>query len=402
MPTYTAVTIDRMLEPISLSKKPPIGMVDSGKGKTLRDREVSRPKMSPLLYTTPEPTPLPDSPLSFPPSPYIVNHKRRGPNLGKNVSRSDVSLGKLGSEEEKSSSGVEVCSSSKVEVEGDRCEEGEVICLHDEVSGGLSLDNGICASNGEVLSIVVNSERDDVCEDFFDRRESMSVSSNVDLEDNNGGDLLLRPSTPMGEFFDACEELSNGGGPQASLHDIEAELHEIRLNLLIEIERRKQAEEALDRIQTQWEKLRQQLSLVGLTLPVAPTIADEDEKIDSDPAEELCRQVHLARLVSTSVARGAAKAEIEMEMEFQIESKNFEVTRLWDRLNYYEAVNREMSQRNQEAVDVARRDRQRRKEKQKWVWSSIGVVITLGSAALAWSYLPTSPPLPDCESPTQT
>ncbi|CAN1225582.1 hypothetical protein LINPERPRIM_LOCUS2515 [Linum perenne] len=41
---------------------------------------------------------------------------------------------------------------------------------------------------------------------------------------------------------------------------------------------------------------------------------------------------------------------MEAEMETQIEAKNFEIARLMDRLRYYEAVNHEMSQRNQEAV----------------------------------------------------
>ncbi|EEF46710.1 hypothetical protein RCOM_1377650 [Ricinus communis] len=65
--------------------------------------------------------------------------------------------------------------------------------------------------------------------------------------------------------------------------------------------------------------------------------------------EELCQQVYLARFVLGSIGMGIAKAEGEMMKEAQIEVKNFEIARLWDRLHYYEAVNREMSQRNQEA-----------------------------------------------------
>jgi hypothetical protein len=37
-------------------------------------------------------------------------------------------------------------------------------------------------------------------------------------------------------------------------------------------------------------------------------------------------------------------------MEAQVEAKNFEIARLLDRLHYYEAVNRELSQWNQEVI----------------------------------------------------
>ncbi|KAL6975899.1 hypothetical protein U1Q18_024694 [Sarracenia purpurea var. burkii] len=191
-------------------------------------------------------------------------------------------------------------------------------------------------------------------------------------------------------------ELSSESGPQPPPRDVEAELSEIRLSLFMEIEKRKQAEEALDDMRTRWSRIRQQLSQVGLTLPADPTASADDEQLGVDPAEELCCQVYLARFVSNCIGRGTAKAEVEIEMEAQIESKNFEISRLWDRLHYYETVNRrgvhvnrEMSQRNQEAVEMSRRLRQIRKRRQRWVWGSIAAAITLGTGALAWSYLST-------------
>lgn len=143
-------------------------------------------------------------------------------------------------------------------------------------------------------------------------------------------------------------ELSSESGPQSLLRDIDAELREIRLTLLMEIEKRKQAEEALNKMRCKWQRISQELAVEGLSLPVDPIDVTEDELMI--PAEELRQQVGVARFVSLSLGRGIARAEMEMEMEAQIESKNFEIARLWDRLHYYEAVNREMSQRNQEAV----------------------------------------------------
>ncbi|KAJ9703505.1 hypothetical protein PVL29_005026 [Vitis rotundifolia] len=138
-----------------------------------------------------------------------------------------------------------------------------------------------------------------------------------------------------------------------------------------------------------WQTISQQLSLVGLTLPADLAVVGEDGQPDVDIAQELSQQVSIARFVSDSIGRGIAKAQVEMEMEAQMDSKNFEIARLWDRLHYYDAVNREMSQRNQESLELTRRERQRRKRRQRWVWGSIAAVITVGTAALAWSYLPT-------------
>lgn len=144
-------------------------------------------------------------------------------------------------------------------------------------------------------------------------------------------------------------ELASENGLQPPVPDIEAELHEIRLSLMMEMEKRKQAEETLKNSRAQWQKIREELSLVGLTVPADLVAVSKDEQLN-DPIEQLSLQMEIARFVSNSIGRGTAKAEVEMEMEAQMELKNFEVARLLDRLHYYEAVNREMSQRNQETV----------------------------------------------------
>lgn len=145
-------------------------------------------------------------------------------------------------------------------------------------------------------------------------------------------------------------ELSSEGGPQPSLSKFEAELREMRLSLLMEIEKRKQAEEALSHMRSQWQQLRQQFSVVGLTLPAELTVLAEGEQLDCNPAEEILQQLHVSRFVSESIGRGVARAEVEMELGALIESKNFEIARLTDRVHFYEVVNREMYQRNQDAL----------------------------------------------------
>lgn len=147
-------------------------------------------------------------------------------------------------------------------------------------------------------------------------------------------------------------ELSSDGGTQGSLRlrDVDAELREIRLSLLMEIEKRKQIEESIKSMQSQWERIREGLSSVGIVLPADLSAIAEGGQLDSDPVDDLCQQVYIARFISNAIGRGTARAEAETEMKTQLDSKNFEISRLLERLHYYETMNREMSQRNQEAV----------------------------------------------------
>jgi hypothetical protein len=145
-------------------------------------------------------------------------------------------------------------------------------------------------------------------------------------------------------------ELSSDTASQNSAHDVESELREMRLSLLMEIEKRKQAEESLNNMRSQWESIRRGLCLAGIVLPADLNAVAEGEQLNSDPVEDLCQQLYVARFISNTIGRGTVRAEVEMEMEAQLELKNFEIGRLLERLHCYETMNHEMSQRNQEAV----------------------------------------------------
>lgn len=41
-------------------------------------------------------------------------------------------------------------------------------------------------------------------------------------------------------------------------------------------------------------------------------------------------------------------------------------------------------------AELARQHRNRRKRRQKWFWCSVGLLVTVGATAIAWSYLPVS------------
>ncbi|KAF3595112.1 hypothetical protein DY000_02026448 [Brassica cretica] len=346
--------------------------------------------MSPALYATPDAIPLPNSPSSFPPSPYIINHKSRGPRrLLKSSSEANVASQQKTVEDE--SADVKASprrKSTSFSFPTDEDFGGVVDGPFGSWSGKSDLDsaaNGLERENN-LPEPVFKAEKESESEDFYDPGESASFTSNAEVEGDAGEEGSQRLATPVGEFYDAWDELSTDNGMQSSVNNIESELREIRLSLLMEIEKRKQTEEALEQMQTHWLKLCEQLAQVGLFIPINPTTSTNNMNL----SEELRCQLEVARFVSDSLSRGMAKAEAEMVMESKLETKNFEITRLSDRVHYYEAVNREMSQRNQEAIEVARRKRQKRKKRQRWIWGSIAATITLGSAALAWSYNPTA------------
>lgn len=401
MPTYTHVALDRLLEPGSrhtLQKPPPAPIkLDRAPTPVPSPRKlIPRRKMAPALYATPENTPVPpdspSSPSSYPPaSPYIINHKRRGPRLLKSQS-----LGNDDGGSHLSEIATQTVVPSLEEEEAHTSDEKLVeemadVLRTEQINGEEEREGTSKEFEVSVTETMRNEEKDE----FLDLQESMSIAS----EDGYAIERSCKPITPIGEFYDAFEEISSETGapiPSNRCNNIEEELREIRLSLLMEIERRKQAEEAVESLRNQWVRLSRHLSLVGLHLPPPPPSATErngnsnSSNFELDSVEELSQQIIASRLVSDAIAKGISKTEVEAEMEPIIRSKNFEISRLMDRVQYYEAANREMSQRNQEAVEMARQQRNRRKRRQKWILASIGLAVTVGSAAIAWSYLPSS------------
>ncbi|RZC66446.1 hypothetical protein C5167_010136 [Papaver somniferum] len=414
MPTFTAISIDSLLDR-SLAPRKSILKLERRNTTPIPPtvKEIPNPKQqsqqhgvspSPLLYTTPETTPIPDSSSSFPPSPYIVNHKRRGPRL-RSVSQDHipVSVRQNGDVDKIDVKDVTVVPEFSFASSAPVCEEEVVVvgsngCSDDKIGSHSLVDDSVEKNENLVMNSGSNRcERDYEFDHLFDSQEphqsmgSIGISKNVAdvvVEDNGGVEQEESSvlTTPVGEFYDAYEELSSEGGASSSLRDFEAELREIRLNLLMEIEKRKQAEEAFNKMQTHWQQLQRRLAAIGLKLPADPIFTEKDKDSPSDIVADLCQQIHNARVVSNSIGRATAKAEAEMEIKSQIESKNFEIARLSDRLHYYEVVNAEMSQRNQEAIEMERRLRQRRRSRQRWgVWSSVGAAVVVGTVALLWS-----------------
>lgn len=114
-----------------------------------------------------------------------------------------------------------------------------------------------------------------------------------------------------------------------------------------EIKRRIAAEDAMAVLQQQCNEMVSRLPYVD----EEGNVLVDDLQSDWDDAHQAQRIV-VAREVAASVARGAVKAELEEELETVVAEKNREVARLRDKLQYFELVNHEMSQRNQEAIGM--------------------------------------------------
>ncbi|KAG2278046.1 hypothetical protein Bca4012_041627 [Brassica carinata] len=347
---------------------------------TLKDHQQTKAKIFSCLYATPKEIPLPYSPYSSPPSPYIVNLKARRPTPLLKSSFDDVEATTTSSTySEDDTNGVlgrPVWDSTPPQ--GNFWGKKSASHKSNGDIGSADDDNCLACESYLLESVRTKANKDHVPEYFYDRGQSVSFTSNSDVRDDARADNSHNRSSSGGEFYDARDELSTDSGTPSSVNNVEAEL---RLSLLMESEKRRQAEETLEEMQVQWRRLRQQLAHVGLFLPLDPTSTQYSMNI----ADELRCQLEFTRFVSDSLDIELAKAEVEMEMTSELEAKKFEISQLSNRLHYSETVNQEMSQRNQEAIEDARREKKKkRKRRQRWIWGSIAVSITLGGAVLAY------------------
>ncbi|EYU33239.1 hypothetical protein MIMGU_mgv1a022952mg, partial [Erythranthe guttata] len=289
--------------------------------------------------------PLPEHSSTDPltPSPYVVNHKRR---------RGGTEPAEFG--------------------HGD--------------APGLNLDDFATENSG------ANDGFDD--EGFLDpRNEYLSVGSEIGDDDFSGGGRQFENcsfTSAQGDFFDAIDDFSSDGSVSNTpslCSRIEPELHTTRLRILEEIEKRTNAEESLLLMRNQWERISNLMSRAGLTFPAPPSLAQlKLEGNKSSLMDQFTQEVVFVSFVDEAIAKGEARAEAEEAADVIIESKDQEILRLQDKLQYYETVNHEMSQRK--LVEVAQRQRAKKRSRRRWLWSFTGLSIAIGVSFLAFSYIP--------------
>ncbi|KAI5060355.1 hypothetical protein GOP47_0024775, partial [Adiantum capillus-veneris] len=144
--------------------------------------------------------------------------------------------------------------------------------------------------------------------------------------------------------------------------------------------KRIKAEENVVLWQKHWKDTAKWYVTAGVSLPFE--IDDLLGSQSDSAAEVLDQELVVARLVGEAIARAVARAEKEEELELVLGVKNREISRLWDKLQYLELVNREMSQRNQEVTEIAQRRKRRRQRRRKLALSGFCAAICIGSAGL--------------------
>lgn len=237
--------------------------------------------------------------------------------------------------------------------------------LHEKEAIGV-LHHKSRSGMGSESSRLTSSIASTTCEEFFD------APTDVPFDDSASED-------------DACSSISNTRRLPRSFENLTPLLQE-------EIARRIRAEESLASMQLRWNEMAKRCSLIGLSMssgPIQDGTLERGSQIVQDPSNQFSEQLMVARLVGGAIASAAVRAIKDEELESMLAVKNREISRLWDKLQYVELVNREMSQRNQEVIEIAQRRKRRRRKRQKWAFGCFCAAFCVGSAGLlCYRYFP--------------
>eukprot|EP00249_Psilotum_nudum_P019935 c27484_g1_i1 orf=1118-2512(-) len=428
MPVFSVTALDRLIEPA--------GSRSSTEPPTM---ERSPPySFYPLLYTTPYPQrPTSPPPSSSSPSPYVVNHKRRVPlqhggtesgriqqQNGFQISRPVAGQQHVQQEKEKSPEvgnampqlkfenfteptvhnaegtsrktalrgGICGSTSPPTETISKKLTEVPLQDVGNEAFGmrinGSHLQEKRISSphwNSSALSMTIGKKCSRQQTEFTDERSVVSSHGSSSVASITEEEFFDAPDAPLEDT--ASEEASTQFGAFMSQGQITKDKLDksMVLRLQEEILRRIRVEEALASLQLHWYETAQRFTSIGLMLPLRPgegSSSIQMERQVTDLFEQFNQRLLVARLVGGALARATAKAEKEEELENLLVSKNREIARLRDKLQYYELVNHEISQRSQEAVEMGHRRRQRWWKRQQWALSCIAGVLFLSTTAL--------------------
>lgn len=359
----------------------------------------------PPLYATP-PQQRPPSPSSFSPSPYVLNRKGRWP--------STVTISESGNQANDDEASVRVSAAGRNTSDGEGSEVPyagvEQKAVHgctarhmqsvSAMAGKQDVERGTAMAEKQAEGRVCNAMAE-LCGEALDGAlteddKSLLISAGMewrgevgcrDLSDDFDGRSHASCQTSE-EFYDALDGLPDGyssedgdGKAQAS----PASNQGMAASLQEELARRIKAEDTLASLQRRWNQMARRCLSIGLELkPGAGRRGDAADQAQGiiDPFEIISQKLVIARLVGGSVARAAIQVATEEEFESMLAAKNREISRLHDKLQYYELVNQEMSQRNQEIIEASQRRKQRCQKRQKLVLGCLGAALCVGTTGL--------------------
>ncbi|KAJ7571482.1 hypothetical protein O6H91_01G164600 [Diphasiastrum complanatum] len=280
--------------------------------------------------------------------------------------------------------------------------QAESSCKRGVYSQRIQLQNGVnneseCKKNRSSGNIICNdcSEEKDLSEfgiiDPFD--DSIQVTKIGEAETDSFASAE--------EFFDAPESPAYGSSigdqllydgqlssmyPSCTCNVNLSYLDEFKAN----VERCVSEQRALVTLKQQHEKVAHEFSLSRFfSIPSDKQIIGRTSRNVFDLSDQIGQILEVTRFVACAIAKGTAKAEAEEELASIMDCKNREISRLRDKLQYYETLNHEMSHRNQECIEITRRQRQKRRRRLRLTLGCLGGIACLGmSAAAVYRYFP--------------
>ncbi|XP_024542668.1 uncharacterized protein LOC112350553 isoform X1 [Selaginella moellendorffii] len=275
-----------------------------------------------------------------------------------------------------------------------------------------SLDGGGATAGVDFQALRRRNVRGKILAEILSSRKLTSMKPEIDelstTTPKAEDDCRSSSGSPCDEFFDARDASSSEGyssnedgstrrhRKQISSSPIDPEL--VR-QLHMEVKRRMQAEEALH-IMEQCQE-----NIVSILLsPVCPTPPRSSSPqpvssaatinnglaslIEEDWQDENSFRTVIATVISSALLRGVIRPDEAEALEKLLETKDRESFRLRRKLKFFEHVNNELSRKNQEATERARRIRRSR---QKWLSVSakclaVGVAIGVSGTLLYWYF----------------
>ncbi|KAJ7541438.1 hypothetical protein O6H91_10G059400 [Diphasiastrum complanatum] len=324
MSVISVTTLDSFIEPSDQNSR-------QSPGTRKDDINEKRPVYTYHVYT-PAPVnryqPRSPSPSSFSLSPFIVNYKGRPPGRWEIPSAY-------------SENGINTRTAASDQVVITRTEPS---CNGDEVSQGLYCDRETS-----------NDESSQAFDEFFDA-----------------------PEAPLYENAGHLAEWKCSSDSRITANSFEG-LH-------TDAKRRGRAEKTSVLFQGQQEESDKRAFTVEHHIQ-SSLVQKLDQVQGWNVVEQMEQKLEVAKLVASAIAKGVTKAEMQEDIEITVTTKNREISRLRDKLQYYEIVKHEMSQRNQEATEHARRQRRRHQKMLNWTLGCLAAGLCFGaSVAVVYKY----------------
>ncbi|BBN00369.1 hypothetical protein MPTK1_1g28580 [Marchantia polymorpha subsp. ruderalis] len=331
------------------------------------------------------PRPRSPSPTDFSPSPYVVNHKRRVPN-GLDTKRASQQNGFHVSEK----------------ISASRPTESQELVLRSGKENVLLVSrslNGLGAKQGQEAQLPQGSLT----------RELQNKNMGGEREDNSATKKKSFDDSFRQSRLTPTEEKPKGKRVGWEKKDMSSRVDDLRGKQKLD-ERLEEGTSAQERAKIDWGNAS--TSARSPQVPVSDTSSISTEEWYDAPDAPLSEESsddeafrntpskpgpssrgdpdpNIASQLKEEIKRRMRAEEALEALQQQRDEKSKEIARLRDKLQYYETVNHEMSQRNQEAIEIARQTRRRRQRRQRFAMMGLSAAICFGvSAAVVYRYVP--------------